>query len=192
MTDLVFIQMSGPPGSGKTTIATAIAQHIGAVVIDHDVTKTALLDAEVPISMAGHASYSVLGAIAKHLLKQGYSVIHDSPCLYDELLERGQQLAADVGATYRYIECVVNDLKELERRLRTRPRLRSQRHGLDIPPVDISGGIQPLEDILRNGIAKMKRPVNGYLLLDTTRPLEVCVEEAVGYIKTGTTTSDDR
>ncbi|NKB66141.1 MAG: AAA family ATPase [Candidatus Latescibacteria bacterium] len=192
MTNLVFIQMSGPPGSGKTTIATAIAQHIEAVVIDHDITKTALLDAEVPISVAGHASYSVLGAVAQHLLKQGYSVIHDSPCLYDELLERGQQLAVDAGARYRYIECVVNDLKELDRRLRTRPRLRSQVRGLGIPSVDSTGGIQPLEDIVRNGIAKMKRPANGYLLLDATRPVEACVEEAVRYIKTGTTTSDDR
>ena len=188
MADLVFIQMSGPPGAGKTTVATAIAQHIGAVVIDHDITKTALLDAEVPISIAGHASYCVLGAVAQDLLKQGHSVIHDSPCLYEELLERGQQLAADVGAAYRYIECVVNDLKELDRRLRTRPRLRSQRRGLGIPPIDILGETRSLEDILRHGIAKMKRPVNGFLLLDAMRPLEVCVKEAIGYIETGTTT----
>ena len=32
MTELMFIQMSGVPGAGKTTIAHAIARRIGAVV----------------------------------------------------------------------------------------------------------------------------------------------------------------
>jgi predicted kinase len=64
----LFIQMSGAPGSGKTTIAHAIARRINAVVIDHDVTKSALLEANVPLALAGSASYQVLGAIAQHLL----------------------------------------------------------------------------------------------------------------------------
>jgi len=62
----VFVQMSGAPGAGKTTIAGAIAGRIGAVVIDHDVTKSALLDAGVSIAIAGRASYQVLGAVAQH------------------------------------------------------------------------------------------------------------------------------
>jgi predicted kinase len=84
-----FVQMSGAPGAGKTTIASAIAQQTGAVVIDHDVTKSALLAAAVPVPIAGHASYTVLDALARHLLQQGHSVIFDSPCFYQELLERG-------------------------------------------------------------------------------------------------------
>ena len=64
----VFVQMSGVPGSGKTTITGVIAGRIGAVVIDHDVTKSALLDAGVPVAIAGRASYEVLGAIAQHFI----------------------------------------------------------------------------------------------------------------------------
>src|SRR6186713_2757617 len=112
MSDLLFVQMSGAPGSGKTTIARAIGGRIGAVVIDHDVTKSALLKAEVPVSIAGHASYMVLDAVARHLLQQGHSVIFDSPCFYEELLARGQRLAAEMGALYRYIECRIDDLDE--------------------------------------------------------------------------------
>jgi predicted kinase len=82
----LFIQMSGAPGSGKTTIAHALAKRIGAVVIDHDVTKSALLDANVPASIAGAASYQALNDLARHLLEQGYNVIFDSPCFYVELL----------------------------------------------------------------------------------------------------------
>jgi predicted kinase len=55
-----FLQMSGVPGSGKTTIAMAVSQATDAVIIDHDVTKSALLDAGVPAAIAGKASYEVL------------------------------------------------------------------------------------------------------------------------------------
>ena len=78
----VFVQMSGVPGAGKTTIARAVARHIGAVVVDHEVTKTALLDADVPVAVAGYASYMVLDAVARHVLQQGFSVVFDSPCFY--------------------------------------------------------------------------------------------------------------
>ena len=182
MAELIFIQMSGVPGAGKTTIAHAIARRISAVVIDHDVTKSALLEASVPVSIAGAASYQVLNALARHLLQQGYSVIFDSPCLYVELLERGQQLARAMNAHYRYIECVVADLDELDRRLRTRPRLPSQLAGVRIAPTEGSGKAELGDDIFRNWIANMKRPNTDYLVLDTTRPVEVCVEAAIAYV----------
>src|SRR5205085_3777520 len=127
------------PGAGKTTIAHAIAGQIGAVVIDHDVTKSALLDANIPVAIAGHASYMVLDAIARHLLQQGHSVIFDSPCLYEQLLTRGQQLAAETDAQYRYVECILENLDELDRRLQARPRWRSQLAGVYAPPTEGSG-----------------------------------------------------
>jgi predicted kinase len=60
MAGLLFVQMSGVPGAGKTTLAHAIAPRIGAVVIDHDVTKSALLEAGVPVALARPASYQVM------------------------------------------------------------------------------------------------------------------------------------
>lgn len=60
--------MSGAPGSGKITVARPVAKAIGAVVIDHDMTKSALLAAEIPAGDAGRASYMVLDALARHLL----------------------------------------------------------------------------------------------------------------------------
>jgi predicted kinase len=185
MTDLVFVQMSGAPGAGKTTVARAVARRLGAVVIDHDVTKSALLEANVPAASAGAASYSVLNAMARHLLQQRHSVIFDSPCFYVELLDRGQRLAQEMGAQYRYIECVVADLDELDRRLRTRPRLPSQLAGVRAPPTDGSGRTESGDHIFRDWIANMKRPAAGYLVLDTTRPMDKCVEAAIAYITTG-------
>jgi predicted kinase len=38
-----FVQMSGFPGSGKSTLARNISKLTGAVIIDHDIVKSALL-----------------------------------------------------------------------------------------------------------------------------------------------------
>ncbi len=43
--------MSGVPGAGKTTLAHAMAPSIGAVVIDHDVTKSALLTGSATVTI---------------------------------------------------------------------------------------------------------------------------------------------
>lgn len=178
-----FLQMSGVPGAGKTTIATAIAAETGAVIIDHDVTKSALLEANVPVDLAGRGSYEVLGALAQHLLVQGHSVIHDSPCLYQNLLDRGQRLAAEFDVAYLYIECIVEDLAEIDRRLRTRSRHRSQLAGVYVEPTTGSGKATMGETVFSNWMANMKRPADGYLLLDTSRPAAVCIDEAMAYVR---------
>lgn len=183
MSNLIFIQMSGAPGSGKTTLARAIAPQIGALVIDHDVTKSALLDANVPVSIAGGASYQVLNAMARDLLLQGFSVIFDSPCFYIELLERGQRLAQEAGAVYRYIECQVADIDELDRRLQTRLRLPSQLAGVRAQPTEGSGKTETGDAVFRDWIANMKRPSGGYLILDTTQPFKQCLDAALAYIR---------
>lgn len=185
MTDLIFVQMSGAPGSGKTTVAHGVAQEIGAVVIDHDVTKSALLAAEIDVAAAGRASYMVLDALARHLLQQGHSVIFDSPCLYAELLARGQKLAAEAGAAYRYVECILDDIDELDRRLRTRQRWPSQIEGVYAPPVPGSGKTLSGRPRFEHWIANMKRPNGGYLVLDTSRLPAICVAEAIAYVKSG-------
>jgi predicted kinase len=40
----MFIQMSGLPGSGESTIAKLLRQSIGGVVIDYDVIRSSLLE----------------------------------------------------------------------------------------------------------------------------------------------------
>ena len=185
MNQLRFVQMSGAPGSGKTTVAGAVAAAVDAVIIDHDVTKTALLEAQIAPDEARRASYVVLNAVARHLLSQGRSVIFDSPCFYEQLLLRGQQLAADHGAAYRYVECRLDDLHELDRRLRNRPRAQSQVAGVFATPLD--GADQPVhgEAYFRNAIENMKRPGDGYLVVDTAQPLERYLDRVVAYIQSG-------
>ena len=111
-------------------MAKRIIQHVPAVIIDHDVSKTALLhtlhignfsDGEI-----GKMAYDVDWSLVEYHLSLGQNVILDSPCLYDEMLDKGIAIATNYGATYRYIECRHEDYKEINARLRNRVRRPSQ------------------------------------------------------------------
>ncbi len=41
---MFFLQLSGFTGSGKSTLSREIARRLDAIIVDHDVTKTALLE----------------------------------------------------------------------------------------------------------------------------------------------------
>jgi predicted kinase len=88
-----LIQMSGVPGSGKSTISTAIREMLGAVVIDHDDTKSAILSKGIEDNLSGQASYEVIKVLVDRFLADGHTVVIDSPCLYQELLDFGQSQA---------------------------------------------------------------------------------------------------
>lgn len=164
-----LVQMSGVPGSGKSTLAEQLVRHRRLVRLDHDVVKSSIMAAGIAFDTAGRISYTVLYATADALLTQGFGVVIDSPCFYDEVLAQGQALAERHAVAYRYIECVTEDLDLLDRRLRTRTRRPSQRPAMDDA------------DLFRGWIAGMKRPA-AFLRLDTTRSLDDCVADALSYI----------
>ncbi|MGB5755339.1 MAG: AAA family ATPase [Acidimicrobiales bacterium] len=117
--------MAGWMGTGKSTIARAAATATGAIVLDHDTTKTALLEAGVTHPPAGAASYRVVHAIAADLLSQGHSVIIDSPALYESIPEIGAAIAAQANARYLFVECQCPD-EIADRRIESRTNRTSQ------------------------------------------------------------------
>ena len=174
--------MSGIPGSGKSTIAQAIAGTIDAAILDHDDTKSAILSVGIEGDLAGRASYEVIKVLAGRALARGDSVIIDSPCMYDPLLEYGIASANTYGATYRYIECQLEDLEILNQRLEQRESKPSQMRSV---AGSIShGGKSPREatQLLKEWASSMKRPSGGFLLLDTRDPVDVCAQVALQYV----------
>ncbi|MGE6260666.1 AAA family ATPase [Heyndrickxia sporothermodurans] len=97
----VLLQMAGFPGSGKSTLARIIGTKTGAIVIDHDIVKSALMEAlkenEMNLNTAGKISYHIEWSLIDFHLSQGNSVIFDSPCFYSEMVEKGLSLANRVG-----------------------------------------------------------------------------------------------
>lgn len=160
-----LLQMAGPPGSGKSALARMIGRVTGAVVLDKDVIKTAALEAGAEESLAAPLAYEAFFALADHLLGQGQSVVLDSPSFWEGIPTKGARIAQERMVAYYFIECICQDEAELARRLRDRPRMASQ-------------PVEPVDGERWQTIA----PVGAYLRIDTTQPLDRCVELALDYL----------
>jgi predicted kinase len=174
MVSMFFLQMSGVPGSGKSTLARAISKNTGAIVIDHDIVKSTLLDSQqvdLDSDTAGKISYNIEWALIEFYLSQGQSIIFDSPCLYTEMVEKGTALSKKYGAKYKYVECILNDIREIDNRLRSRQRLKSQNHQVTS------------EKDFRGRFERSKRPSDvRCLIVDSARPLDSYLDEVISYI----------
>lgn len=62
---MFFLQMSGFPGSGKSTLAKLISKATNAIIVDHDISKTAILEAledqNLNMSTLGKTSIILIG-----------------------------------------------------------------------------------------------------------------------------------
>jgi predicted kinase len=178
-TDKKFvIQMSGAPGSGKSTIACMLKDSLdGAVIIDHDVLKSALLEDDIAIDQAAKHAYRLQGRLAELFVEQDHSVIIDSTCNYQSVLDRAISLAERYGSMFWYVECRVEDVDLLDQRLRARQSKRSQRTGVNCPPSDdpTSGTSKYAESRARfhQWINNPCRPESRIIFVDSTASLEM-------------------
>ncbi|HEY3562827.1 MAG TPA: ATP-binding protein [Kribbella sp.] len=180
---MFLLQMSGVPGAGKSTVAAHVVERFGAVAVDYDVLKTAVLDAGFDLADSARASYEVMYAQARHLLTQGHSVVMDSPCFWPRILTEGMQIAAEHNATYRYIECQIDDLKLLDERLSRRPRLRTHRPSVNTAPTDAPTEPAPGETLFRESTTRIQRPPTNYLQLNMHQPLSDLFPKIDAYLK---------
>jgi predicted kinase len=74
----VLISFSGLPGVGKTTVARALTQEIGAVYIRVDSIEVALKNSSLQIHPAEDAGYLAAIAVAKDNLVHGLDVVADT------------------------------------------------------------------------------------------------------------------
>ena len=85
------------------------------------------------------------------------------------ILQRGRDAAAEFDAEYFLIECHCSDASVHDSRLKTRDRNSFQPGALS----------QVIELRQRPGMVEITQP---HLLIDSTQPLEVCVEKALEYL----------
>ncbi|MEI5905738.1 AAA family ATPase [Bacillus spongiae] len=172
---MFFLQMSGFPGAGKSTLARKIAASTGSIVLDHDIVKTAMIEALNEKGMdskeMGQVSYSIEWALVDFHLSQGHSVILDSPCFYVEGVEKGLSLSKKHNVKYKYVECYLNDVNEIDRRLHQRKRMISQ----------IEKVVS--KDAFHHWVNNSKKPSDvKCLVVDTKKPLESYIHKVVDYL----------
>ena len=147
-----LIVFGGRPGAGKTTLARALARHLGAAALRIDAIEQAIRDADVLSGGVGTAGYRVANALAECHLAQGLPVVADAVNPVAEARQGWRDLAARAGARLFEIEVVCSDEVEHRHRVETR--------GCDIP------GLSPPDwpAVQRLDIAAWPEP---HLVVDT-------------------------
>ena len=101
----VLLAFKGPPGTGKSTLARAVAAQLGWPVVDKDDVKD-VLDGRAPES--GWLAYEVMLRVARTQLLQGSGVVCDSPLLRG-VYAQAQRIADETGARLVVVECRCSD-----------------------------------------------------------------------------------
>ena len=174
---MFLCQMSGIPGTGKSTLARRICRITNAFLLDLDVIKSSVMNTfedEINFQFASRIAYQLAFSLADSNLEMGNSVVIDSPCRYEEIIEQGTALAKKHNVPYKFIECYLDaeHLHELNRRRVMREILPSQR--VNIPIYQ-----EKFEEVVRS----LKRPANHeYLLVDTSEEIEKYIGRVIEYL----------
>ena len=141
---------SGLPGTGKTTVAKALAATLGAVYLRIDTIEQAMKSAGA--QDIGPAGYAVANAVAESNLLLGHSVVADCVNPVRESRLAWNSVAARAWAELVDVHLVCSDLAEHRRRVEERC--------VDVP------GLIPLswDDVIRQDFEPCD---DDHLLLDT-------------------------
>ncbi|MFJ7698461.1 AAA family ATPase [Lysinibacillus fusiformis] len=172
---MFFVQMSGFPGSGKSTLSRQIAERTGAVIIDHDIVKSALLQSteeiQIDSKLTGKISYNIDWSLIEFYLSQGQNVVFDSPCLYQEMIDRGIAMSKKYNVKYKYVECYLDDFQEINFRLKNRERMISQ-----------ISEVTSEENFIYT-LVNSKRPADYQcIVVNTGEPIDSYINDVVNYI----------
>jgi predicted kinase len=164
-----LIALAGLPGTGKSSIARALARLTGAIWLRIDSMDQAIWASGTAPSDLLDWTYRAAQAIAADNLVLGLDVIAD--CVNDcEAAREGWETAArQADAEVVWLEVVCSDTEEHRRRI-------------EISSTDIAGLSLPNWDaVAGRAYATWKRD---HLTVDTARrTLDVCVEEAFNLLR---------
>jgi predicted kinase len=121
-----MIIFSGLPGTGKSSLAEALARQLGMPVFAKDWLEATLLRSGLVSTSEnkplGSAGYELLSILAERQLMLNQSVILDSVAGTQTIRTRWHQLAKQYGADRCVIECICSDETLHRARLNNRQR----------------------------------------------------------------------
>jgi len=97
--------MRGYPGTGKSTIARAIARTLHIPLIDRDIIREMGVDILGDVPEIGHFAYELMFALSREQLKLGLSVVIDTPLTYRTTYEQARNLAQSFQVPILVVHC---------------------------------------------------------------------------------------
>ncbi len=165
----MLVQICGLPGTGKSTIAAAIADRRAAVLLRIDAIEAAMWRQGLTRQQTGIAAYAVAHAIATPQLVRGLTVIVDAVSPVQAARQGWVGTAAAAGVRLFVIETVCPDAVEHRRRVTTRTS-------------DLPGFTQPTWEEVTETAEGYEPRSDERLVLDTRGDLPACVDEALRYV----------
>lgn len=175
----VVVVVTGLPGTGKSTLADAIAASIGAPAFSGDWLMGALTPSRILVDVERSASLSVYEGLLRSLFTRqvilGQSAIVD--CVVDdETIERWSGAVTELGGRLVTVECVCTDKQVHRSRVDGRVR-----------------GIPGWHEIDWNHVEFMRRELKPLhsprLILDAVVPADVNLERALAHIESAMQTT---
>jgi predicted kinase len=171
----MLVVLSGLPGTGKSTIADAIARAWQMPVLAVDAIESAILRAGVARSFeTGLAAYLIAETLADRYLSSGVDPVIDAVNSMDEGRDMWRGLARRHRTELRVIECLLADERIHQERLSRRDR-------------ELALGEPSWADVEARRTEWSSWP-EPHLTLDATEPAETNIGRALAYLDPGSTT----
>ena len=116
----MLIVFGGLPGTGKTSIARALARQLGAIHLRIDTIEQAILNSSVAPPSVEEAGYLAAYGVAKDNLALGRSVVADSVNPIPWTRDAWLAVAEAIPVTAFEVEIICSDAAEHRRRVEAR------------------------------------------------------------------------